>query len=48
MEIYREVEEFGGNQEDSGSFDDFVTHLLHHRRDIRNVERRIGDIHLGD
>jgi len=48
MEVYREVEEFGRNEEESSSLGDFMAHLLHRRRDVCDVERRIGDIHLGD
>lgn len=41
MEVYREVEEFGRNQEESGSFDDFIAHSLDFGWDIGNMNWRI-------
>lgn len=48
MEIYREVKEFGWNEEESCSFEDILAHSLDFWRNVCDVDWWIGDIHLGD
>lgn len=48
MEVYREVKKFGGNEEESGCFDDFMPHPLDCWRDVGDMDWWVGDIHLGN
>jgi hypothetical protein len=48
VEVYREVEEFGGNEQEHCSFEDIMAHSLDFRGNVRDVDWWIGDIHLGD
>ena len=41
MEVYGEVEEFRWDEEESGSFDEFMAHFHHGQRNVRDVDRRV-------
>jgi hypothetical protein len=48
MKIYREIQQFGGNEEESSRPNDLVPRLLNGWREVGDINWVVGDIHCAN